>query len=73
MLLLRVIDQEDVYRCESVRLLQEALQMNQTESNTAQQGEHHKAVCGEEKAYGCVLSVGKGKWQLYSEQWTCWD
>ncbi|XP_053487730.1 zinc finger protein 623 isoform X2 [Ictalurus furcatus] len=30
-----VKEEEDVYRCESVRLLQEALQMSQTESNTA--------------------------------------
>ncbi|XP_060741498.1 zinc finger protein 436 isoform X1 [Tachysurus vachellii] len=32
-----VKEEEDVYRCESVRLLQEALQMSKTESNTAQE------------------------------------
>ncbi|KAM9470442.1 uncharacterized protein Hap1MRO34_012416 isoform 2-T2 [Clarias gariepinus] len=30
-----VKEEEDVYRCESARVLQEALQINQTESNTA--------------------------------------
>lgn len=64
-----VFDQEDVYRCESVRLLKEALQMSQAESNAAQ-GEHHKATCG---LYSCVLGVGRRKWQLCAEEPTCCD
>ena len=72
-------EQEEGYRSDSLRLLQEALQMSQTETSSTH-GEHREAVCGREGRQGImklyewfVHSGGSRILQLCAEQWKWCD